>query len=1038
MILPYVMNISALSVSPAYPCDHTVFMGTDGSGMFRTTDTSTDSVWMPINNGLFDLGILSLVVSPNYGRCDRLTDRGDRTLFVATRSGIFRSQNGGATWELRSQGLPSGQIAQSLGISPNFASDRTIYAGFDGSVFRSTDAAANWSPFDAGLTDRSVQAFALSANYANDNTLFVGTRFSGVFRIAARLQQAAPVASPAPPPAGTPSASPTPARSTRAVTGAAAASPSVRDVTVEVISGPGNPSATEAPAGAPPATVQSQPLQRAAGALQVILWACNPSGSLCAADGAEWTTVPGLVLLKMEIKNIGTQSIRNLLVTDDNGTPDNTSDDILVNAGNPALELGPGAVAFVQRQLVVNSDRGASGATAPFIWSVNGVCGPTFDPCSPAAAASDDAIVRVVSTKTKASLRMEVTAGGSFVGQTFYTIPGSVPLILNVINDGNESVRAVQLILDAAGNDSPGCSDNPETESINETLDDVIVGNVPSLGPGQQTTITTSINVRPRISEEADPTATFKPIRIQSCSAGTAGDASNPLPVIASGSMLVQLVVWQSITPSASTMSNLWVTSFATSPFYANDQTIFAGTSYGGLYRSTNAATTSPTWELVNEGLDPTFTWIRAITLSPRYPFDRTLYVGTESGVFRGTEVGAGGPISWVPVNQGLNVRDVRALGISPDYGRDSIVFAGAYGADVYRLKATANDIPWEPYRRVINGLWSWSIALTQEGVLLNGTWGRGVGRAVLGTGSDWSYSQPGLAGEAEVTALTLSPGYCSGYTAFAGTWGHGLYRSGDAGATWTATGYSVGYGPIRDVAVAPSYARGNTLAVATWGGGVLISHNDGVTWSPINTGLTDLKVRSIAFSPGYPTDQTLFAGTDGAGLFRYDASRGHWTALGGGLPGGSVMALALSPQYMGDGTVFAGTWGSGIALSRDRGATWSRAGAQPNPYVRSLVFSASYATDGTIYAGTNRGLYRSSDRGGSWNLVGAATDEVSTVDVTDVAVTMTVPRTIFVSTGGRGIWQFIDSTVSSYQTNNFLYRAYIPAIAKGRVGGIC
>lgn len=174
------MNITSLVLSPAYPCDKTVFMGTDGTGVYRTTDTSTststDSVWLPVNSGLFDLGISALAVSPNYGRCDRLVERGDRTLFAATRSGVFRSE-----------GLPAEQIVQSIAISPNYASDRTIYAGFDGSLFRSTNAGAKWPPFDDGLTDRSIQAFAISANYANDNTLFVGTRFSGVYRIAARL-----------------------------------------------------------------------------------------------------------------------------------------------------------------------------------------------------------------------------------------------------------------------------------------------------------------------------------------------------------------------------------------------------------------------------------------------------------------------------------------------------------------------------------------------------------------------------------------------------------------------------------------------------------------------------------------------------------------------------------------------------------------------------------------------------------------------------------------------------------------------------------
>ncbi|MCX6023046.1 MAG: hypothetical protein NTZ05_15220 [Chloroflexi bacterium] len=188
MTLPYAMNITAVAVAPSYPCDKLVFMTTDGHGVFRAADSGGDALWVGINNGLSDLGVLALAVSPNYGRCDRLTDRGDRTIFIGARSGVFRTVNGGASWEPRTLGLPANLPVQSVSISPNYASDRTVFAGYEGSLFRSVDGGTTWQPFDSGLTDRTVQAFAVSANYANDSTMFVGTRFSGIYRIAANLQ----------------------------------------------------------------------------------------------------------------------------------------------------------------------------------------------------------------------------------------------------------------------------------------------------------------------------------------------------------------------------------------------------------------------------------------------------------------------------------------------------------------------------------------------------------------------------------------------------------------------------------------------------------------------------------------------------------------------------------------------------------------------------------------------------------------------------------------------------------------------------------
>ncbi|MCX6022594.1 MAG: hypothetical protein NTZ05_12860, partial [Chloroflexi bacterium] len=476
---------------------------------------------------------------------------------------------------------------------------------------------------------------------------------------------------------------------------------------------------------------------------------------------------------------------------------------------------------------------------------------------------------------------------------------------------------------------------------------------------------------------------------------------------------------------------------------------VFAGTAYGGLFRSINAATSAPVWELVNQSLEPQWTWIRSIAVSPRYPFDRTIYVGTESGVYRGVEAYAGGPFSWTSLNRGFTGLDVRAVGISPDYGRDSTIFAGVYGADVYRLAATGDDKPWQPYRRVLNGLWSWAVNLTQDGVLLTGTWGRSIGRMTLTTGSDWNYQFQGVPGDAEVTAVAVSPGYCAGYTVFAGTWAHGLYRSVDGGATWNVTAYPAASGPVRGIAVSPLYERGHTLAIATWGAGVMISDNDGVSWRQQNAGLTDLKVRSVAYPPAWPNDSTMFAVTDTTGLQRY--SGGRWSGSGSGLPSAQIMTVALSPNYTADGAMAVGTWGAGVYLSTDRGATWRASGGQINPYVRAITYSPGFSSDGVIYAGTNMGAYRSSNRGDAWSGLGMSS-EVGMVDVTGIGVSANSPRTLFISTGGRGVWQYTETPNGRLEaqaqpaappqpaitTQEYVYRSFIPMAPKGRPRNPC
>ena len=83
------VNVSAMALSPSFPCDKTVFMASEGYGVFRTTDgDQPDPIWYPVTNGIADLNVVSLAVSPNYNRCDRL-GTGDSTVYAGTRSGML-------------------------------------------------------------------------------------------------------------------------------------------------------------------------------------------------------------------------------------------------------------------------------------------------------------------------------------------------------------------------------------------------------------------------------------------------------------------------------------------------------------------------------------------------------------------------------------------------------------------------------------------------------------------------------------------------------------------------------------------------------------------------------------------------------------------------------------------------------------------------------------------------------------------------------------------------------------------------------------
>ena len=141
-----------IAISPEFPMDGTVFVGTDVAGVFRSTDGG--NTWVPADAGLpvdssgaFP-GVISLAISPAFTT--------DGALFMGTdAAGVFRSVNGGNTWVPADAGLPvdsSGAFpGVILAISPAFATDGALFMGTDvAGVFRSVNGGNTWVPVDVG------------------------------------------------------------------------------------------------------------------------------------------------------------------------------------------------------------------------------------------------------------------------------------------------------------------------------------------------------------------------------------------------------------------------------------------------------------------------------------------------------------------------------------------------------------------------------------------------------------------------------------------------------------------------------------------------------------------------------------------------------------------------------------------------------------------------------------------------------------------------------------------------------------------------
>jgi hypothetical protein len=129
--------------------------------------------------------------------------------------------------------------------------------------------------------------------------------------------------------------------------------------------------------------------------------------------------------------------------------------------------------------------------------------------------------------------------------------------------------------------------------------------------------------------------------------------------------------------------------------------------------------------------------------------------------------------------------------------------------------------------------------------------------------GATWTMSHTGLT--STVNVLATVPG--NGQLVFAGT-NNGLFRSTDAGATWTVTSLTQ---QVRTLVVDPVHPA--NIFAGTYGAGVYASTDGGTTWTAMNTGLTCNKVLSLDLRPG--AENTIYAGTEGGSVFRTTVTTG-------------------------------------------------------------------------------------------------------------------------------------------------------------------
>ena len=157
-------KVLSLALNPSAP--GMVFAGTDGGGLFKTSDGGR--TWAAVAS-LQQTQIHTLAFAPSD----------PSVLYAGTELGVYRSRDGGATWT--DVALRYGGPATAIAVDPH--NPAVVYAGHTGvGVIKSTDGGDNWTVLYPPTPGSAPVVGVLAVDPRDSDILYFSLQDGGVFR----------------------------------------------------------------------------------------------------------------------------------------------------------------------------------------------------------------------------------------------------------------------------------------------------------------------------------------------------------------------------------------------------------------------------------------------------------------------------------------------------------------------------------------------------------------------------------------------------------------------------------------------------------------------------------------------------------------------------------------------------------------------------------------------------------------------------------------------------------------------------------------
>jgi photosystem II stability/assembly factor-like uncharacterized protein len=337
---------------------------------------------------------------------------------------------------------------------------------------------------------------------------------------------------------------------------------------------------------------------------------------------------------------------------------------------------------------------------------------------------------------------------------------------------------------------------------------------------------------------------------------------------------------------------------------------------------------------------------------------DTSVYYASGDDSLAGIHRSTNGGRSW----RVTSLQDITVLSLAVSPLDAQVVYAGTMETGLF--KTTDGGTSWclvLPITRVHD------VAIDPTDTAVVYVAGGGNAFKTTNGGIHWSVIDSGLPNEAnrEVYAVTVNP--VTPNEMYAGTYGFGVFKSIDAGATWYQTNVTRAW--VLDLSFGPQ--QPTILFAGTPYEGFMRTTDGGATWGSIDCGLPEISgafFRQMRFSAADPS--VAYATCEGNGLRRSTNGGVTWQPTS---PTGSMDAWAwsLAIHPLSADTVYLGETGwmaRNLHRSTDGGGTWQNLHIlNGGGAIEQIEFDPNDASKIYVCAG-DAGFFGSTDDGHTWN----------------------------------------------------------------------